>query len=233
MSQVIARATIAPIASCPSSTRSPKTLCPTPCKSLDISRLEPRAHREESAEDPDAQPARREERSQDEGERGGVARPLRAEAFAEPEDAEAREDRADAELQPVLRHHREGPAKRDRERDHDEAGYRCADDRRRERGPAARAERDDDEGDLGPLEKHRLVRDERADAVERAWVRSLGPERRDLPLIDQLFIVQRDDPREPQDGLPEPPQSKEEQQGPDEELERVLRNDGHERGAER
>src|SRR2546425_2427692 len=207
-------------------------LCARPRRSLDISRLEPRPRGQERTEEPDRDPARPEERGKDERERCGVARPLRAEAFAEPEDPEAREDRADAELQPVLRHHRQGPAKRDAERDHEKAGYRRADDRRRERRAAARAERDDDEGDLGPLEKYRLVRDERADAVERARARPLGPERRDLPSIDQLFIVERDDPSEPQDGLPEPPQAKEEQQGTDEELERVLRNDGHERGTE-
>ena len=115
------------------------------------------------------------------------------------------------------------------------------DDARRDRAPdrgghggdTLRAERDDDEGDLGALEEHRFVRDDHPDPVPFGLRQTLRPELGDLAPVDLLLIVQRDDPREAQDRLAEPTQSEEEEQRPDDAEQQVLGHVIHERDAKR
>src|SRR6266545_3610085 len=92
-----------------------------PRSTLDIPRLHSRALWKEPAEHAHREPAHDEERTEDDRDRCGVARPLRANTLAEPEDAEARQHRADAELHPVLRDGGERMAEDGRERDDDRA----------------------------------------------------------------------------------------------------------------
>jgi hypothetical protein len=105
-------------------------------------------------------------------------------ALAEPEDAEAREHRAD--------------------------------DRGIQRGNAPRAEGDDNECHLGPLEKSGLVRDDHADPVPFGPTAALCPELGDLAPVDLLLVVQRDDACDPKDRLAQPAQAEEEKQCADE-----------------
>src|SRR6266568_3734319 len=143
--QVTASATIAPMASCPSSTSRPYVLSQTPRKKLDIARLHACALGDDGAEHLDRHPARQEDEAEDDRDRGGVARPLRTDALAEPEDAEGREHRADDELQQVLRDGSERMAKRRAGGDDEDTGRGRAPDRRAHRVDPFRAERDDDE----------------------------------------------------------------------------------------
>src|SRR6266542_4607451 len=218
-----------PMASCPSSTSRPYVLSQTARSTLDITGRHVGPLREERPQDADREPARREEHREDDDQRGRVPGPLGAEPFGEPEHAEARQHRADPEHHPVLRDHRERLAEHRAQRDDDHAGRDRARDRRRQRRPSGRSEGDDDERDLGALEQHGLVGDRGADPVPFRLAQALRPELSELALVDELFVVQRDDAGEPEDRLAQPAHAEQQQERPDDALQEMLRHDRHQR----
>src|SRR5512142_916058 len=126
---VTTRARTIPIASWLSSMTRPTMFSHTHASALDILRRHVRAERQQPAEQPHREDARHEEHGEDREERERVTGPVHAEALREPEDAERREDRADTELQDVLRDHRERVAQRGSEGDDDDACRDRAQDR--------------------------------------------------------------------------------------------------------
>src|SRR6266850_4057118 len=231
--QVIASAAIAPTASCPSSTSRPYVLSQIPRSRLDIPRLHPCALGQDATQEADRDPTRGQDGHEDERDRGCVTRPRRPDAFAEPEHAEGHEHRADDELEQVLGYGRERLPQRRGDRDDDHPRRDRAPDGGVERGHSLRAERDDDERDLDALEEYGLVRDECAHPVPSGPLETLRAKLGDLPAIDLLLVVQRDDAREPQHRLAQPAKPEEQEQRPDEAEKQMLRDDGHERDPQR
>src|SRR5712691_1025583 len=123
---VIARATSAPIASWPSSIRRPTRVDQTV---LNVARLDLCALRQQRAEHAHSEPARREERGDDQRNRESVAWPGHAQRLGEPEHAKATEHRPYPELEPVLWDHRQRFLQRDAEGDHEDARHDRAGDR--------------------------------------------------------------------------------------------------------
>src|SRR5439155_15265656 len=98
---------------------------------------------------------------------------------------------------------------------------------------AGRTEGDDDEGDLRPFEEDRLEGHEEPDPVELVSAKALRPKLGELAQVDELLVVDGDDPRESKDRFAKPPETEEQEERADHALQQVFGNDRHNRHAER
>ena len=83
---------------------------------------------------------------------------------------------------------------------------------------ALSAEGNHDEGHFEAFEQHRFVREPETDVVPAGMLQPLSADLGELTLIDEVLVVQRDDPGEPQDGLAEPTHAEEQQQNADDDV---------------
>src|SRR5258706_2757346 len=144
----------------PSSTKSPNTLRSIAVNPLSMSRTPSRPRGGEYFREP--APRGRNHDQRGEQKAGGepenrqvITGPVKTEPFADPEDAESGDQNSDRELERVLGHAGEQAAERQAE-SQDQDARRRGPGARRDQHMADRADGDDDEDDLQPLEHDRF-----------------------------------------------------------------------------